>query len=213
LYVGDFDGNGRTDLLCHNTQNGNNELAYANSDGQFPQIDWVTPDAGWCRHPELLVVGDFNGDGRSDALCHKPGDGHRKIDFVFSNNVINATNWDSRNYGADTFCASADQSLHVADINGDGRDDLLCHDSRIGSVSIDLANDDHGIGWKQGSGLWGSDLVYDLAFCNAEDGRLLLGAFNRQDSRADLLCHNQQTGHKAILIARPGGIFEIPPGY
>jgi len=213
LYVGDFNGDGRTDLLCHNTHNGDNELAYVNSVGRFTGIQWKTPGSGWCSQPEILVVGDFNGDGRSDALCHKPGEGHRKIDFVFSNNVVNATNWDSRSHGAGAFCSNIDQSLHVADINGDGRDDLLCHDLRIGSVSIDLANVDHGIGWKQGSGLWGSDLVYDLAFCNAQDGRLLLGAFNGQDSRADLLCHNKQTGHKATLITRPGGIFVIPPDY
>ena len=72
---------------------------------------------------------------------------------------------------------------------------------------------DPGESWQDGGGLQGADASYDLAFCNAESARLLVGAFGPGDSRADLLCHNRKTGHKAILYAKADATFEVPPGY
>ncbi len=215
IYVGDFNGDGKDDLLCHDGQTGVRMIDLANTNGRFGTFDWKSEDLGrksWCvGSGKRLILGNFDGDTSDDVLCHNTETGHRLIDYAFNHGNLKGTNWDSKGDSANAFCWGQDRKVHVADVNGDGADDLICHNSRIGSVSVDLA--DKGVSWREGSGLRGKDAFYDLAFCNAKDARLLTGAFGPNDTRADLLCHNSVTGHMAVLYARSGGTFEIPPGY
>jgi hypothetical protein len=215
VHVGDFNGDGHDDLLCHDTQTGVRKIDLADSSGRFGSFNWTSEDTGqrrWCHGAnQRLLIGDFDGDGSDDALCHDTQTGHRLIDFSFKLGDLKGTNWDSLADGANAFCWGQDRKLHAADVNGDGLADLLCHNERIGSVSVDRA--EPSASWRDGKGLRGKDSFYDLAFCNARDARLLTGAFGPGDRRADLLCHNTATGHKAILYARAGGQFRIPPGF
>lgn len=81
LYVGDFDGNHRSDLLCHDFATGEDRIAFSTGDSAAPFGDvWSSTSAStphpynWCvndRTPSIqeITVGDFNGDGRSDLAC------------------------------------------------------------------------------------------------------------------------------------------------
>lgn len=40
LHIGDFNGDGRNDILCHATQNGYKWISYANNKGQFISTGW-----------------------------------------------------------------------------------------------------------------------------------------------------------------------------
>ena len=214
-YVGDFNGDGRDDLLCHDQGSGIRWIDWADESGHFFGPDWTSESVGtrsWCTTAtERILIGDFNRDGRDDALCHDTWTGHRKIDYASVDGDLKGTNWSSEDADANAFCWRADQTLFVADIDGDGADDLLCHDARIGSVSADLA--DPQAGSAAGSGLRGSDWLAQLSFCNAQDAQLVVGSFDRGNSRTDLLCHNRTTGHKAVLYAHADGTFRIPPGF
>ena len=77
LHLGDFNGDNRTDLLCHNNTNGRRIILLATQEGNFSG----TPRAmqNWCRFNKLLLIGDFNGNGRDDMMCHAPWDGHKWI--------------------------------------------------------------------------------------------------------------------------------------
>ncbi len=219
IHIGDFNGDGRDDLLCHDNTSGIRKIDHADRNGRFATFDWDSTSSGrraWCNEPhQRLIVGDFDGDSSTDALCHNTRSGHRLIDYTFDHGNLKGTNWDSKEDEANRFCRKRDREmdrvLHAADVNGDGADDLICHNTRIGSISADLA--DLTENPSKGSGLRGIDAYYDLSFCNAQDARLLIGAFRPNDERADLLCHNTVTGHMAILFAKQGGTFEIPPGY
>lgn len=220
LHVGDIDGDGRDDLLCHDSSTGIRKIDLADQEGRFAGFDWTSEVSGrksWCTGgDQVFLLGDFDADGRDDAVCHDYGNGHRLIDYAFGHGNLKGTNWSSEQAGeADTadyrFCRGADMQVHVADVNGDGGDDLLCHDRRLGDLWVDLS--DASENWRDGGGLQGADTSYDLAFCNAASARLLVGTFGPGDTRADLLCHNRKTGHKAILYAKPAGAFEVPAGY
>ena len=40
LHLGDFNGDGNTDMLCHDPINGDKWVALATTDGQFPWTTW-----------------------------------------------------------------------------------------------------------------------------------------------------------------------------
>jgi hypothetical protein len=93
------------------------------------QTDWER-NMGWCNHSGAqLHIGDFNGDGRDDLLCHDTNTGHKWI--AYSKNGANrftGTDWE-RNM---RWCNHSGAQLHIGKFNGDGRDDLLCHDTNTG---------------------------------------------------------------------------------
>src|SRR5690606_18558194 len=75
--IGDFNGDGRSDLLCHDTRTGQKWIDYSMVGGteMFGSNDWVNA-GNWCSHATAkLLVSDFNGDGRSDLLCHTAANG------------------------------------------------------------------------------------------------------------------------------------------
>ncbi|HEY3353039.1 MAG TPA: FG-GAP-like repeat-containing protein [Polyangia bacterium] len=104
----DFDGDGRTDLLCQ--QSGVTIVGYSNGDGTFRPVSLT----GFCSG--AVVTGDVNGDGRADLVCH---DGNVvKVALSTGRGFQIASPWAS-------FCATAPQ---LGDFDGDGKQDLLCLD-------------------------------------------------------------------------------------
>jgi hypothetical protein len=101
LRVGDFNGDGRSDLLCHDTNTGKK---WINFDFAMPESylrDWESTLNHFCSHRGAqLHVGDFNGDGRSDLLCHDINIGKKWIDLnVGGSYFTNYVDWeDSRNH-------------------------------------------------------------------------------------------------------------------
>jgi len=66
--TGDFNGDGRTDFSCHNLSGSNETWVRLSKDrvaGLTAQATW---NSGWCTSYEQ--VGDFNGDSKTDLLCH-----------------------------------------------------------------------------------------------------------------------------------------------
>ncbi|WP_411026712.1 FG-GAP repeat domain-containing protein, partial [Salmonella sp. s54395] len=82
------------------------------------------------------------------------------------------------------WCSHSGASLFIADFNGDGKDDMLCHDS-AGHKWVALANCQSnfsdGTSWEAG-----------LAWCYHSTAVLHVGDYNG-DKKADMLCHD--TGH------------------
>ncbi|QSQ14190.1 FG-GAP repeat domain-containing protein [Myxococcus landrumensis] len=131
LFSADFNGDGRSDLLCHDSRVGNGDkfIAFARPGGRFVGTDWYRA-LGWCHHAgSQLHVGDFNGDGRADLLCHDTGNGDKWIAFARPDGTFVGTDW----YQAMGWCSHSSGRLSVADYNGDGRSDMLCHDVSSGT--------------------------------------------------------------------------------
>ena len=123
-YAGDFDGDGRDDLLVHNDTG----IMIYRSDGVQLDLVFSSLDVpGWpFRSHDQLFVGDFNGDGKAEVavfngadwamsyLCLLADDGHQGLRAIARYDGA-MPNWDFRAH--DTF--------YIADIDGDGQQDLL----------------------------------------------------------------------------------------
>ena len=185
LYPGDFNGDGREDLLCHSESSGSMWIDYADSSGALAGTNW-SRSAQWCTASGAqLHVGDFNGDSRDDILCLNQANGWQHIDYANTSGRFDGTNWSNDL----NWCMASDADLHVGDFNGDGRDDLLCNNTSNGWKHID---------WASTSGTFaGTNWSNDLNWCISDGAEVHVGDFN-SDGRDDLLCHNAETGWKHI---------------
>lgn len=78
VHVGDFDGNGKDDFVCHDSKTGSNVIYYAPRK-PFEPLSSKMRDK-WCYGANSrFLVGDFNGDGRSDFLCHLTSNGYKWV--------------------------------------------------------------------------------------------------------------------------------------
>ena len=147
--------------------------------------DWHA-NLGWCSHSGAqLHLGDFNADGGDDMLCHDTKTGYKWVALAKGNGNFTGTDWHA-NLG---WCSHSGAQLHIGDFNRDGRDDMLCHDTKTGYKWV---------AYGKGTGHFtGTDWHGNMRWCNHSSAQLLIGDFNR-DRRDDMLCHDTKTGYKWI---------------
>jgi hypothetical protein len=196
VVVGDFNGDGKLDLMVANVgdhqQSGNVGVLLGNGDGTFMPV--VVYDAG--AAPGFVAVGDFNGDG--------------KLDFAASGNLANVDLVSIfLGKGDGTFVPAVNyptgvngpQSVVVADLNGNGRLDLVVTNPNSDSISVLLGRGD---GTFQAAGNY---LDVDGPFGTAS------GDFNG-DGKLDLVVANAEAGGTvSVLIGNGDGTFQAPVSY
>ncbi len=165
LAVADFNLDGNLDFVA--SLESSVYLVPGNGDGTFGTPVLITSFDG---NVPFLAVGDFNGDGKPDIVVP-----------VISSRTPTATDALFFGNGDGTFQAEIDSPsslpspyLAAADINGDGKDDLISIENLSSSVTVALSNGD---GTFQGS------LGYDGGY----PGISLTIADINQDGKADIL--------------------------
>ena len=121
--TGDFNGDGKADILLQNT-NGTfvdwqmNGSQIASAQMLTSMGNPVTLPSSW----SVAGVGDFNGDGQDDILVHNTGGAF--VDWTMNGSQITAAQ--GLTYQGNTVNLDASWSVvGVGDLNGDGRDDIL----------------------------------------------------------------------------------------
>ncbi|MEO8548504.1 MAG: VCBS repeat-containing protein [Kofleriaceae bacterium] len=196
MLVGDFDADGKTDLLCHDKTNGANQIDLGRNG--YAGTDIFEAVTGWCSHSTgQLHVGDFDGDGASDLLCHDTATGHTWVDM----NPHGFATFDgvSEIDLNTTFCSHAGAKLLIGDVDGNGLSDLICHTPSTGQIHVDRTYPSDKFG--------GVDFTLEPSgtnhFCTS--GRVEVGDYDG-DRRSDLKCVTA-TGTWPSLYASSTGTF------
>jgi hypothetical protein len=138
IYMGDFDGDGKTDALFYHS-NGDFYLGKFNSSGTL-QWGFVGNVAGFGNllDSHQIFIGDFNGDGRSDVLFNYVGDGNW---FIGKGVASGALSWsyfgNTAGYGN---VLDASHRTFLGRFNLDGYVDVLIYDSRNGNWYLGAGN-------------------------------------------------------------------------
>ncbi len=128
--VGDFNGDGRPDIVAANNSSNNISVLMRNAanTGFDPKVDFAVGNG-----PLSVAVGDFNGDGRPDIATANSS----------SNNVSvlmrNAAN-DGFDAAVNYAVGNGAAGVAVGDFNGDGKQDIAATNNTSNTVSVLLRN-------------------------------------------------------------------------
>src|SRR5437879_9667242 len=203
--VGNFNGDGKADLVVANSSSDSVAVLLGEGDGEF--LSAVEYGSG--SYPFFVAVGDFNGDGKSDFAVANRGQTDITT-FAFTNGSISVLlgKGDGTFQAAVHYGAGADpQSIAVGDFNGDGRPDLAVANNGSTNVSVLLGNGDgtfeNAFGYGAGTGP-GSVAVGDFN----GDGKPDLAVANIGSMR-----DNHTDGNVSVLLGNGDGTFRSAVNY
>ena len=193
---GDLNGDGRSDFIM--IYNANNVVrihaALSQGNGTYALTGYDMP-WGFAAPPnQQWMVGDVNGDGKTDVIMIYNAAGIARFHIAFSkgNGEFRASGYDST-WG---FTAPPHQQWMIGDVNGDGKTDLVMIYNAAGKVRIHAAVS-HGNG---AFALSGQDTVWGWH----DEHRWMVGDANG-DGRSDVMlagihgAHGDYTGQHTVL--------------
>jgi RHS repeat-associated protein len=190
----DFNGDGKDDWYCMGLTGSEPFLVFNSTGSSFTGSPFGALSSSFCSSAGY-ILGDFNGDGRTDASCRYNG----KVALSTGRSWV-----ESGTYGV--WCY--DGTAFGADVDGDGTSEMICNNPLAGADDIQVRK------WQH-SGL-GPVQTWKAGWC---EGQTLSGDFNG-DGKSDLLCTTQAlvatggsagvTADLATSVTTPlGGVLQV----
>ena len=177
--VGDFDGNGRDEILVSDPNNGFTAMIFLDDVGAFSSFEVATvvdTANGWTLHPS----GDFNEDGKTDLLLQNTASGETKFLEMNGSTVTTSTSLFTLDPATDWLLRE------TGDFDGNGSTDILVlHTSGVIAV-ITLEN--------------GAVLSFYLSGAVPANGEIINAGRYDADNKDDLLIRDTVTGNIQTAI-------------
>jgi Trypsin/FG-GAP-like repeat/FG-GAP repeat len=175
--VGDFNGDGKDDIVSF-TRGAAGDVFVSLSDGtRFVQDGWKWHDY-FAIDDEVPLVGDFNGDGKTDIVTFTRGrSGLAIVSLSNGSGFEPATTWHGH-------FALGNEIPAVGDFNGDGKDDIVSFTrGEAADVFVSLSNGTRFVqdGWRWLKGFAVANEVPAVGDFNG-DGRADILTFTRGNS-------------------------------
>jgi hypothetical protein len=173
--VGDFNGDGKSDLAVANFYSNNVSVLLGTGTGSFGAATNFTVGT----RPISVTVGDFNGDGKSDLA----------VANYNSSNVSVLLGTGTGSFGAATnfTVGTGPFSVTVGDFNGDGKSDLAVTNYNNNNVSVLLGT---------GTGSFGTATNFTVG---TGPFSVTVGDFNG-DGKSDLAVANANSNNVSVLL-------------
>ena len=217
----DVNGDGKPDLLVVNIFNsaGNRTqgivgVLMGNGDGTFQAP--VSYNSGGVN-ASSIVVADVNGDGKPDLLvANQCTSGNNCSSIVLGNVGVLLGNGDGTFQAAVSYSSGGEYGASVvaADVNGDGKLDLLVANACVGVSNC--ANGGVGVLLGNGDGTFQAPVSYNSGGYDASSIRV---ADVNGDGKPDLLVANNcvddncASGSVGVLLGNGDGTFQAPASY
>ena len=189
LATGDFNGDGRLDLVVANSGANTVSILLGNGDGTFAApVDYP---AG--LQPVSVAVGDFNGDGNLDIAVANQANNTVSVLLGNGQGVFAS--------GTPYPTGNSPVAVTVADLNGDGTLDLAVANQADNTISILLGNAD---------GTFNAHVDYQAG---PSPSALVAADFNA-DGKLDLVAANDfANGTVSVLLGNGDGTLRPPVAY
>jgi hypothetical protein len=179
---GDFNGDGKADILWRNASTGATAIWFMNGTSKIGGGTIPNPGAVW----QIQGVGDFNGDGKADILWRNATTGATQIWFMNGTTKIGGGGTSA--YAGGYTATTGLQVQGVGDFNGDGKADILWRNAVTGATQIWFMNGTTKTGGGGTSAYAGGYTAMKVQG---------VGDFNG-DGKADILWRNTATGATSI---------------
>ena len=187
----DVNGDGKVELISANWGNGSgNSLTVLtnNGNGGFGSNATCTVGVG----PSFVTAADINGDGKLDLI-------NANIGYFNGNTLTVLTNNANGGFGSSATYAVGNNPTEViaADVNGDGKLDLISADSGVGVNTLMVLT-------NKGSGVFGSNATYTV-----NRPVWIASADINGDGKVDLICANYDANTLTVLTNNGRGRFVL----
>jgi RHS repeat-associated protein len=205
LYPGDFDGDGKADLL-YVAKDVSKASGIARSDASGgpnePYQSWPSNAFGIPWHSQIykIIVEDFNGDERSDLFLQRQTAGDHFLLLTGPNGKVAGISQTIANSALGQVWSADKHRLHAGDFNGDNKADLFLQAASASDSNSVVYADANGYFTSGPTQTW-TDATWGAFKWSAKNSNIFVGDFNG-DGRADLLV---QAKPNIVLID-----YEIP---
>lgn len=185
IATGDFNGDGKPDLVTANEKDNTVTVLLGSGTGGFGIAGHFPAGS----KPVSVAVGDVNGDGKKDLAV--ANNGANSVTVLLNDGTGRFT------LGSTVAVGSDPTSVAVADFNNDSKPDIASVSGGFGHLNINLNN---------GNGTFGSPVNYATGFCA---NTVVVGYFNN-DTQPDLAvgCVFPSNDGVSILFGNANGSFQ-----